>query len=166
MKVGEARFTYRGLKNNLFTCNTVTWMKLSYDFTPWWLCGFKQQRVRVLPMVGEISTLPALLPPNFTTFTFTKRITSIRVFSLLFCSSLKRITSIQSLSLTLPSEDGESRQKPRGLKKGVPPFQHVCLFDFDFQYGHVVVWLMWLFIFESFHGGSTKTFGVSFVLVL
>ena len=36
-------------------------------------------------------------------------------------------------------EDGESRQKPRGLKKGVPPFQHVCLFDFDFQYGHVVV---------------------------
>ena len=36
-------------------------------------------------------------------------------------------------------EDGESRQKPRGLKKGVPPFQHVSLLEFDFQYGHVGV---------------------------
>ena len=52
----------------LWTWNTVTWLKLSCDFMPWWHFGFKQCRVRVLPMVGEISTLPALLRPNFTTF--------------------------------------------------------------------------------------------------
>jgi len=34
-------------------------------------------------------------------------------------------------------ENGESRQKPSGLKKGVPPCQHVSLLDFDFQCGHV-----------------------------
>ena len=82
---------------------------------------------------------PRFAPTQFHHLFFTKRITSIRVFFLLWCSSLKRITSIQSLSLTLPSEDGESRQKPRGLKKGVPPFQHVSLLDFDYQYGHVGV---------------------------
>ena len=59
-------------------------------------------------------------------------------------------------------EDGESRQKPRGLKKGVPPFPQVCLLDFDFQYGHVGFCMMWRFLLWSFHGRSTKTFGVSF----
>ena len=36
-------------------------------------------------------------------------------------------------SLTLPSEDGESRQKPRGLKRWSIGFAHVSLLDFDFQ---------------------------------
>ena len=47
--------------------------------------------------------------------------------------------TVRGRGVSTGGEDGESRQKPRGLKKGVPPFQHVCLFDFDFQYGHVVV---------------------------
>ena len=36
-------------------------------------------------------------------------------------------------SLTLPSEDGESRQKPRGWKRWAIGFAHVSLLDFDFQ---------------------------------
>ena len=47
-------------------------------------------------------------------------------------------------------EDGESRQKPRGLKKGVPPSQHVSLLDFEFQCGHVGVCLMCVFHFGHF----------------
>ena len=159
VKAGEV--VYFGFAKHLSTWNMVS-VNLSSDLGSWWHFGFKCVRVRVLPMGGEISTLPPLLPPNFTTCTFTKRIASIRVFSFFLRSYLKRITSIHTLSLTLPSEDGESRQKPRGLKKGVPPFPQVCLLDFDFQYGHVGFCMMWRFLLWSFHGRSTKTFGVSF----
>ena len=128
MKVGEVRFTYCGLQSNLFTWNTVTWLKLSYDFMSWWHCGFKQHRVRVLPMVGEISTLPALLPTQF---------------HHLLLNEEDHIHSCCT-SLTLPSEDGESRQKPRGWKRWSIGFAHVSLLDFDFQIADMSVMSFWV----------------------
>ena len=78
----------------------------------WWHFGFKCCWARVLPMVGEISTLPALLPPNFPKFFFERR--GLHPFVANFPNEEDHI---HSFSLTQPSEDGESRQKPRGVKK-------------------------------------------------
>ena len=75
-------------------------------------------------MVGGISTLPALLPPNFENH-HTKRITSIR-------ATFNEEDHIHSFSLPLPSEDGVMRQQPRGAKMKESD-SHVSLLDFDFQ---------------------------------
>ena len=45
---------------------------------------------------------------------------------------------------------GSLDKSPVVCKKGAPPFQHVNLLDFDFQYGHVGVGLMCFSLFEIF----------------
>ena len=63
-------------------------------------------------------------------------------------------------SLTLPSEDGESRQKPRGLKRWSIGFAHVSLLDFDFQIADMSVMSFWVQL-HVFHGGSTTAYLLS-----
>ena len=130
MKVGEVRFTYCGLQNNLFTWNTVTWLKLSYDFMSWWHFGFKQHRVRVLPMVGEISTLPALLPTQFHHLLLNEE-DHIHSFPQIHT---KRITFIRVV-LAWP-------YRPR--KRWSIGFAHVSLLDFDFQIADMSVMSFWV----------------------
>ena len=45
---------------------------------------------------------------------------------------------------------GSLDKSPVVCKKGAPPFQHVNLLDFDFQYGHVGVGLMFFSTVRNF----------------
>ena len=144
--------------------HVVTWnipfLTLSHDFMSWWHFGFKCVRVSVLPMVGEISTLPALLPPNFTTFSSRRGLHPF-VSSVNFRALLWR-------GLHPFKVEPNPTVLGRGVSTKAPWFVKRCstisacqLAWFWLSVRTCRRWIDVLFDVQIFHDGSTKAFGVS-----